>query len=91
MNAQASIPGIQIAERAPTFGERACGVTFNPGGSALVAEIKQQFADLVDKVHGLRIGAGMENDSEKARMYSIAITDLQTAQMWAVKAATWRG
>jgi hypothetical protein len=29
-------------------------------------------------------------DPEIKRMYSIAITEAQTAQMWAVKAATWR-
>lgn len=27
----------------------------------------------------------------KLRMASVAITEAQTAQMWAVKAATWRG
>jgi hypothetical protein len=29
--------------------------------------------------------------SEVKRMVSIAITEAQTAQMWAVKAITWKG
>lgn len=88
--AQTSIPGIEVIERQPTYGERACGVSFNPGGSVLVADIKQSFADIVDKLHGLRGEASAAGDMEKVRMFSIAITDAQSAQMWAVKAATWR-
>ena len=30
------------------------------------------------------------NDDEVKRMLSIAITELQSAQMWAVKAVTWK-
>lgn len=88
--AQSTIPGVEAVERELTFGERACGVTFNPGGNPLVTEIKQKFADLVDHLNSLRVGAHMEKDLEKVRMYSVAITDVQTAQMWAVKAVTWR-
>ena len=29
-------------------------------------------------------------DNEVKRMASVAITELQTAQMWAVKAITWQ-
>lgn len=69
-----------------TFGQKACGVSFNPGGNPVVAEIKNDFAELVDKLHNTRLA---ENDPEVKRMLSVAITDLQTAQMWAVKAVTW--
>jgi hypothetical protein len=72
--------------REPTFGEKACGVSFNPGGLATVNDIKHQFASVVDNLNLMR-----ENSSnpEVKRMLSIAITEAQTAQMWAVKAVTW--
>ena len=70
-----------------TFGEKACGVSFNPGGSMEVAVIKQLYAGLVDALHTRRETA---TDPEVKRMLSIAITETQTAQMWAVKAITWQ-
>lgn len=70
-----------------TFGQKAVGVTFNPSQNQAVASIKQKFADLIDDLDGLRndpnMGAGVK------RHASIAITDLETAQMRAVKALTW--
>ena len=73
-----------------TFGEKACGVNFNPGGDPDVAAIKQKFAELVDIMHDFRSRASIMEHKETARMLSIAITDTQTAQMWAVKAITWK-
>lgn len=77
-----------MTERELTFGEKACGVSFNPGGNADVDAIKRQFAALVDDLHQRRLAGGAVN--EQGRMLSIAITELQTAQMWAVKAVTWQ-
>lgn len=74
-------------EKQLTFGEKACGVSFNPGGDESVAMIKAKFADIVDEMQALR--ESTENEEMK-RMYSIAITEAQTAQMWAVKAVTWK-
>ena len=71
--------------REMTFGERACGVSFNPGGREDVDLIKRKFAEVVDMLNEHRIDAS----SEVGRMLSIAITETQTAQMWAVKAITW--
>jgi len=71
--------------REMTFGEKACGVSFNPGGREDVDKIKRAFADLVDLLNEHRIDA----KPEVARMLSIAVTEAQTAQMWAVKAVTW--
>jgi hypothetical protein len=76
----------ELQNRPFTFGEKACGVNFNPGGDPTVAQIKADFAALVDNLNGVR---EVCNNGEKARMLSIAITELQTAQMWAVKAVTW--
>jgi phosphoribosylpyrophosphate synthetase len=74
-------------QRPMTFGEKACGVSFNPGGLPNVAMMKEQFAAVVDMLHTNR---EMESDPEVKRMLSIAITETQTAQMWAIKAITWK-
>ncbi len=73
-----------------TFGEKAVGLTFNPGGHEDVNNIKASCAAAIDVLEQLRNKAKAENNGEKIRMYSVAITDLQTAQMWGVKAATWQ-
>lgn len=73
-------------ERELTFGEKACGVSFNPGNNPHVAAIKQSFAAIVDDLNVLK---GTTDNAEIKRMLSVAITEAQTAQMWAVKAVTW--
>jgi hypothetical protein len=70
-----------------TFGEKACGVTFNPGGNPDVDAIKRHYAELVDGLHARRENA---TNPEVKRMLSVAITEAQTSQMWAVKAVTWQ-
>lgn len=73
-----------------TFGEKAVGTTFNPGKNEKVEAIKRNFANLIDGLEELRNPPNAERHPEISRMYSIAITELKTAQMWAVKAATWQ-
>jgi hypothetical protein len=73
-------------QRELTFGEKACGVSFNPGNREDVDLIKRKYADIVDLLAKHRIDAS----PEVARMLSIAITETQTAQMWAVKSVTWQ-
>ena len=73
-------------QRKVTFGEKACGVSFNPGNISDVNKIKKRFAEIVDLLNDFRNDT---NDSEVSRMLSISITELQTSQMWAVKAVTW--
>lgn len=70
-----------------TFGEKAAGVSFNPGGLQAVNEIKVAFAAIIDDLNTRR--AATENPEVK-RMLSVAITEAQTSQMWAVKAVTWQ-
>ena len=70
-----------------TYGEDAVGLTFNPSGNDKVDVLKAQIAAFIDSCSDWREEA---TDSEIKRMYSVAITEAQTAQMWAVKAATWR-
>jgi hypothetical protein len=69
-----------------TYGQKLVGLTFNPSGDPKVAKIKQLYADIIDELHTLR---EQTTDAEKKRHYSIAITEAQTAQMWAVKAITF--
>jgi hypothetical protein len=79
--------GVNMEQREMTFGEKACGVNFNPGGLENVDRIKVDFAQIVDLLHNTREAT---TSPEVKRMLSIAITDVQTAQMWAVKAVTWK-
>jgi hypothetical protein len=69
-----------------SFGEKAVGLSFNPSQHPLVADIKQKSAELIDLLNNARNDT---QDGEEKRMYSVAITEAQTAQMWGVKAATW--
>ena len=70
-----------------TFGQKAVGLSFNPSGDAGVIRCKQHFATAIDQMNDLRNSA---SSPEVKRMASVTITELQTAQMWAVKALTWK-
>lgn len=70
-----------------TFGEKAVGITFNPSGDENVNEVKKLYASIIDLVNNLACDVPQ---SEKLRLIKIAITEAQTAQMWAVKAITWK-
>ena len=74
-----------------SFGGKAVGLSFNPSGVDTpvghnVNELKTQIATFIDFCNNMRLGS---EDPEVKRMLSVAITEAQTAQMWAVKAATW--
>jgi hypothetical protein len=69
-----------------SYGERAVGLSFNPSQDEHVKTIKEQCAVLIDHLDDMRKAT---EDGEQKRLCSVAITELQTAQMWAVKAATW--
>ena len=71
-----------------TFGEKAVGLSFNPSGSSLVDEVKKQYAKIIDDLALLRCSDGLSDEAR--RLCSIAITEAQGAQMWAVKAITWK-
>ena len=75
-------------QRELTYGEKAVGLTFNPSNDDAVTQCKAEFARIIDRMNDLR---NLVNaNPEIARMCSIAITEAQTAQMWAVKAITWK-
>jgi len=70
-----------------SFGEKAVGLSFNPGGDPEVAEAKRQYAGIIDQLNSLR---ERTDNPEVKRLCSVAITEAQGAQMWAVKAITWK-
>jgi len=73
-----------------TKGEYLVGITFNPGGNPAVDDIKRKAADLIDTVEALR-PEEMQTKAQGeqvARLKSLAITHIEDAAMWAVKAAT---
>lgn len=75
-----------MTEAKLTFGEKACGVNFNPDQNMHAHNIKNKFAEIVDYIELIRSSS---DNLEVKRMASVAITEAQTAQMWAVKAVTW--
>jgi hypothetical protein len=85
MNGDQLVGGAQML----TFGQKAVGLRFNPSGDSEVEAIKLLYAQVIDKMNALRNAANENDDREKARLASVAITEAQGAQMWAVKAQTW--
>lgn len=75
------------ADQVLTFGMKAVGIGFNPSGDSDVNRAKIQCANSIDQMHALR---ERSTSQEQKRLASIAITELQGAQMWAVKAITWK-
>lgn len=85
------VPGVedpidQGEQAMVSFGQKAVGLSFNPSNDPVVQEIKLLYAKIIDKLNALR---GDERN-ERARLLSVAITEAQGAQMWAVKGATWK-
>jgi hypothetical protein len=70
-----------------TYGEKAVGLSFNPSGDDDVARLKKLYAEIIDFCNDARANA---SDGERKRLFSVAITETQAAQMWAVKAITWK-
>jgi hypothetical protein len=66
-----------------TTGEYRVGITFNPGGSDMVNKIKRAAADLIDLVDTID-----GSNAEVARLKALAMTHIEDAAMWGVKAAT---
>lgn len=74
-----------------TYGEKAVGLTFNPSAGSEIGDhvqsIKAAAAAFIDICDNLRTAT---DNPEMKRMYSVAITEAQTAQMWGVKGITWQ-
>lgn len=72
-----------IMPRQTTLGEYRVGITFNPSGNAIVDEIKQKAAELIDLIEDIPSPI-----IEGTRLKALAMTHIEDAAMWAVKAAT---
>jgi hypothetical protein len=70
-----------------TYGEKAVGLSFNPSGDQYVERLKKLYAEIIDICADLSAEANSDNAK---RLYSISIAEAQGAQMWAVKAVTWK-
>jgi predicted short-subunit dehydrogenase-like oxidoreductase (DUF2520 family) len=66
-----------------TLGEYRVGISFNPGNNPVVDKLKRAAADLIDMVDSISTEVG-----ESARLKALAMTHIEDAAMWAVKAAT---
>jgi hypothetical protein len=77
-------------QRELTYGEKAVGLTFNPSNNGDVEVLKTAYAKIIDHLDDFRKGYIKRGDLEMVRLCGVAITEAQTAQMWAVKAVTWR-
>jgi hypothetical protein len=78
-----------------TKGEYRVGISFNPSGDDMVGQIKQAAADLIDLIEMIPLqemdsAYGEMRGNEIARLKALAQTDIETAAMHAVKAATKR-
>ncbi len=76
--------------RQMTKGEHRVGISFNPSSNPMVDKIKRAAADLIDLCDTIETPSGAlpEHAGEIARLKALAMTHVEDAAMWAVKAAT---
>lgn len=68
-----------------TEGEYRVGIDFNPSGNEVVNELKATAAKFIDLCRAVQNTTTVD---EARRCASIAMTEAESAAMWAVKAAT---
>lgn len=73
-------------------GEMRVGIAFNPSGNETVNQLKRLAADFIDAIERIP-GLPPSNDAgginaEIGRCKALAQTEIESAAMWAVKAAT---
>lgn len=78
-----------VTPRTLTFGEKAVGLTFNPGGDPQVTAIKAAYAAIIDQLNDARGKANQLGHDFQARIFENAIEHAMVAQMVAVKGITW--
>ncbi len=81
-------PGNPDGKPAPTFGQKAVGISFNPSQDSAVDRCKQTFANAIDQLNDFR--NRIDATDGQRRHASTAITEIEGAQMRAVKALTWK-
>ena len=71
-----------------TFGQKAAGVGFNPGGNPVVEFTKDLYAEVIDLLNNCK--QEYLESPQVARYYSKAVSYAEDSQMNAVKAITWK-
>lgn len=67
-----------------TEGQYRVGISFNPGGNERVTQIKERAASFIDYLAEI----AADRDHPGARCAAIAMTEIESAAMWAVKSVT---
>lgn len=70
--------------RRMTEGEWRVGVNFNPSAHPGVESIKRRVAELIDDMNNI----ATDREHPGARAAALAMTEFESAAMWAVKAVT---
>jgi hypothetical protein len=65
-----------------TLGELRCHINFNPSADDKIGTFKKMMADAIDYMNNEIMST---DDGEAKRCFSIAMTELETAQMYGVK------
>jgi hypothetical protein len=65
-----------------TLGESRCHINFNPSADDKIGTFKRMMADAIDYCHKLSLES---LDPEAQRCFEIAMTELETSQMYAIK------
>jgi hypothetical protein len=78
-----------------TKGEYRVGIAFNPSNDDMVGQIKRKAADLIDLIETIPFPEYKPHEeidgtwiNEIGRLKALAQTEIESAAMWAVKAAT---
>ena len=71
-----------------TKGEMRVGLSFNPSQNTMVDQIKRKAADMIDLINSIESDSHSAVGNERGRLKSIAMTEIENAAMWAVKAET---
>jgi hypothetical protein len=71
-----------IVQQELTLGEKRCHINFNPSSDDKIGTFKRMMADAIDYCNNELMST---EDGEAKRCFSIAMTELETAQMYAVK------
>ncbi|QRZ14742.1 hypothetical protein JWJ88_17405 [Paracoccus methylovorus] len=76
-----------------TKGQYRVGSTFNPSASGTVDQIKAKAAELIDMIEDIGVPPAssdgeQQRSAEICRLKALAQTEIESAAMWAVKAAT---
>jgi hypothetical protein len=74
----------KAGDQVQTEGEYRVGIAFNPSASGAVDSIKLQAASLIDALGAI----AADRDHPGARCAALAMTEIESAAMWAVKAIT---